>query len=162
VTYLQTLFPRYIQASQEVVRIPKEIIAKALGSVLTVRIKATKRHKVRSAFLFQGESLSGTDLIKTRSLPITSVYHAREQKDYTDVVATADQNFVHTIPGDVINVQLQDVAEEEGMDRHYVLKARGFYTQMSEDLRKEIGTTWYRKMDKDGRNLLKRLRAQKV
>ncbi len=162
VTYLQTLFPRYIQASQEVVRIPREIIAKALGTVLTVRIKATKRHKVRSAFLFKGNSLTETDIVTTQSLPVKSVYHAREQKEVREVLSNPDQNFVHTLPGDVINVQLEDVPAIAGMDRHYVLKARGFYTQMSDEVRKEIGTTWYRKMDKEGRSLLKRLRAQKV
>jgi hypothetical protein len=158
-TYLQTLFPRYVQASQEVVRIPKEIVKLALGSVLTLRIKATKKHKVRAAFLFAADTQSDASYTKT-PLAITQMEHARTKTDVAQQVQVQDHSFVHTIPGDTISVTLQDAPQEQGTQRFYVLNATGFYTRISERTKKETQGGWYGHLDKEGRRLLKNLRMQ--
>lgn len=162
-SYLQTLFPRYVKASQEVVRIPKDIIDSATENI-EIRIKATKRHKVRSALLFSATPKP----LKTIPLTITKATHRRDKKDYATSLAEKNHSFprhtasvagfVHTIPGDVVDVEVKDVPRVEGTNRRYLLKANGFYTRMSLGTRYTIGSRWLSKLQKEDRALIRRLK----
>ena len=157
--YLQTLFPRYIQATQEVVRIPKEVLKKALGTALLVRIKATKKHKVRSAFLFSGTPVD-TGVEKTK-LAVTSAVRESTKEDVSETLSKKDGTFVHTKPADVISLTVADVPHKENHTRYYLLHAHGFYTKLSHTLKRDIGDKWYKRLDSESRQLLKNLRTYK-
>lgn len=153
-TYLQTLFPRYVQASQEVVRIPHKIIKDLKESFLVVRIKATKKHKVKAAFVFQGE-VKQPQLIP---LAITKAFHKSEEKDYVAQLKNKDNNFLHTIPGDVVELRVKDIPLQPNTTRRYVLKANGFYTRMSLKTHWKVGKDWLKRLAVEDRKLLRRLR----
>lgn len=152
-TYLQTLFPRYVQASQEVVRIPQEIIAKLKDEFLSVRIKATKKHKVLTAFVFQGEA----EIPKLEKLAV-SVVDSTNGFDYTEQLKEKNSLFLHTTPGDVLDVTVKDSPRKEGMSRRYVLKTNGFYTRMSRETSAKVGKNWLDRLLPEDRALLKDLR----
>lgn len=153
-TYLQTLFPRYVQATQEVVRIPREVLAKLKDDFLTLRIKATKKHKVRAAFVFQG--VASTPEVKT--LSIQKVVNSKTDIDYTEQVKEKNNVFLHTIPGDVLDVVIQDIPKVVDVTRRYVLRANGFYTRMSNKTASKIGNNWLERLAPEDRDLLKELR----
>ena len=153
-THLQTLFPRYVQASQEVVRIPKEILANLKDTYLTLRIKATKKHKVRAAFAFQGTPTNP----ELKPLTITKASDLKDQTDYTDLLKQKDGTFLHTIPGSKIALTLKTTPAVAGTVRRYVLKANGFYTRMSNKTALKIGKNWLDRLAPEDRKLLKHLR----
>jgi len=153
-TYLQTLFPRYVQASQEVVLIPKEIIKNLNDTLLTIKIKATKKHKVRAAFIFQGTATAP----RLQPLSITTAKHQREIKDYAASLSSKNHSFLHTIPGDRVEVLIKDHPRVLGTQRRYVLKTNGFYTRMSAATVKLVGPKWLGRLLPEDRELLKNLK----
>jgi|GEM_PF-2370641 len=155
-TYLQTLFPRYVQASQEVVRIPKKIINSLKGEFLTVRVKATKKHKVRSAFVFSGKAQPP----ELTPLTIESAVARADNSDYSTRLAKKDGDFLATVPGDVVDLTIKDSAKQPDTTRRYVLKAKGFYTRLSAKTYHTIGANWINSLSNDDRRLLKRLRVK--
>jgi len=153
-TYLQTLFPRYVQASQEVVRIPHKIIKDLKESFLVVRIKATKKHMVKAAFVFQGEAKRP----QLTPLSITKAFHKDEEKDYAGQLKSKDSNLLHTIPGNVVELSIKDAPLQPNTTRRYVLKANGFYTRMSLKTHWKVGKDWLKRLAVEDRKLLRRLR----
>ncbi len=158
--YLQTIFPRYIQASQEVVRIPVELLKKALGSTIEICITATKKHKVRSAFLFKGTPTD--DKVIYTPLTLESAIKRSVRKECADDLAERNGVFLHTLPADVIDVSVKDAPLKAGYVRHYVLQAHGFYTKLSTQAKNKIGDYWYDRLDGDSKKLLKNLRVNKA
>lgn len=157
--HLETLFPRFVQASQEVVKIPRELISKLKDEYLYIRIRATKKHIVRAAFVFSGVSSTP----KITPLTLKYAYHSREQKDYAQELQVSNKNFLHTEPADVVS--LTYVAPEnkpsDHMVRKYVLQAQGFYTRMSKVTKQKLGDRWYQKLAIDDRRLLKVFRKSR-
>ncbi len=153
-THLQTLFPRYVQAAQEVVRIPKEIIANLKEEFLTLRIRATKKHKVLAAFVFQGTPRKPGVSV----LSIEKITNAISNKDYAEQLNDKNGTFLHTIPGDILDVVVKDAPKVVGMTRRYVLRANGFYTRMSAKTASKIGNDWLNRLNPEDRILLKNLR----
>jgi hypothetical protein len=157
-----------VQASQEVVRIPKDILTQA-GDTLEVRVRATKRHKVRSALLFSATPKP----LKTTPLTVTKATHRRDKKDYQHSLTTKNNSFVHTIPGDVVDVVVKDIPRlavalceggprQENHTRRYLLKANGFYTKMSLGTRYQLGSRWLSRLSSEDRALLRRLKVNAV
>lgn len=153
-TYLQTLFPRYVRAAQEVVRVPREVIARLQDDFLTLRIKATKKHKVRTAFVFQGAASAP----EVKTLPVQQVINSKTGTDHTEQIKEKNSVFLHTIPGDVLDVVIQDLPKVANTTRRYVLRANGFYTRLSAKTSSKIGTDWLESLAHEDRNLLKDLR----
>lgn len=157
--HLETLFPRFVRASKEVVRIPHEILSRIDSELVTVCIEATKRHKVTFASLVTGE-ISSPRLV---TLTDMQVVNSKTSEDVTGVLQTKNGTFVHTKPGDVYNVSVSDAPPlPEGVIRHYVLKTHGFYTKMSDATRREMGRSWYTNLDKEDQLLLRHLKQFNV
>ena len=153
-TYLQTLFPRYVRASQEVVRIPREIVKNLKESFLTVRIKATKKHKVKTSFVFSGEAKAP----RLKKLELIEAKRQSDSVDFSKKLQKKNSDFLQTLPGDVIDLTLQDTPKEEGKERRYVLKSNGFYTRLSKEGYRKIGKNWLSRLASEDRKLLKNLR----
>ncbi|OGG85593.1 hypothetical protein A2392_02360 [Candidatus Kaiserbacteria bacterium RIFOXYB1_FULL_46_14] len=153
-TYLQTLFPRYVQAAQEVVRIPKDVIANLKDEFLTLRVKATKKHKVRAAFAFQGTA----HIPKIETLSLQKLADTKTGADYTEQMKEKNGVFLHTIPGDVLDLVIKDTPKVANTKRRYVLRANGFYTRMSAKTTAIVGKNWLERLAPEDRNLLKGLR----
>lgn len=153
-TYLQTLFPRYVQASQEVVRIPNTILSQLKDAYLTVRVKATKKHKVRATFLFQGTPKTP----RPTPLTLTEALHHRTNTDHAANLKEKNHNFLHTIPGDTVTLTLKDIPLIPNTTRRYVLKTNGFYTRLSPSTYVSLGRDWLDRLLPEDRKLLRRLR----
>jgi len=153
-TYLQTLFPRYVQASQEVVRIPREIIENLKETLLTVRVKATKKHKVLAAFVFQGTATAP----ELRPLKLTSAVHRRTGQNHSEDLSVKNNTLLQTIPGDIVDITIKDVPLTPSTTRRYVLTTNGFYTKMSPTTKKMIGLKWLSRLLPEDQKLLKNLR----
>lgn len=153
--YLQTVLPRYVQATQEALRIPAELIEKAKGAFLTLRIRATKNHKVVSAFVFEG---TPKEVVPTK-LKLTKAVMKRTGKDYATVLENKDGNFLTTEPADVVELAFTDVSRQEGLTRKYLLRANGFYSGMRAETQQKLGDTWYKKLPASDRKLLRNLKS---
>ena len=152
--HLQTLFPRYIQSTEEVIPVSDDILA--LSNSVTFAIKATKKHTVRSARFFTAKSRRP----ELTPLTITKAVRHRNQEDLRENLSKKDGNFTHTRPGDVIDLEILDnSAVPEGHARKYVLKAHGFYTQLSAETSKVIGDGWVEALEAEDRSLLRGLRS---
>jgi hypothetical protein len=157
--HLQTLFPRFVQASKEVVQIPATLLNNLDSEFVTVCIEATKRHKVSFASLVLGNTCSPA-LTNLTDVQVTNV---KTGVDVSALLTQQNGTFVHTKPGDVYTVSVGTIPSVlEGAVRHYVLKAHGFYTKMSDTTKREIGDTWYTKLDSEDRQLLRRLKQFNV
>jgi len=153
--HLETIFPRFAQASQEVVKIPKELIAKLTDNELLVRIRATKKHIVHAAFAFATKAR----VPEVKTLELTSAYHHREQKDYSKVLSSKDGNFLRTEPADVVTLTF--TAPEQTANQKYLLTTNGFYTKMSADTKARLGNGWYHRLSTEDRRLLATFRKAK-
>lgn len=157
--YLETIFPRYAQASQEVVKIPKDFLISLKAEFFTVRIHATKKHKVRAAFVFAGRSITR----ETKPLELVSAFHRRLRSEIKDHLTVKDGRYAETVPGDVIDLAWRPVGSvAAGTSRRYILKADGFYTRLSDAKHNLVGDDWYRKLDKGDRRILRSFKRQQT
>lgn len=158
-TYLETIFPRYAQASQEVVRIPRDFLSSLKGAFFTVSIRATKKHKVRAAFVFNSTPLEKV----ANPLRLASAFHRRLQVEIGDRLIKQDGRFTETIPGDVIDLAWRsDRPVAAGQTRRFILKADGFYTSLSESTKKLIGPDWYSRLERTDRKILRSFKNQQA
>lgn len=152
--YLQTIFTRYVQASQEVVKIPANVIKNMRDEVVTIKVLATKKHKVSKALVFAADSKKPV----YKELSLEKSLHNRTNLDYSQCLKEKNNNFLHTIPGDVVEISFKDVPKIEGKNRRYVLQSHGFYTKLSKATADKIGKNWLKKLLPEDRKLLKHLR----
>lgn len=153
--YLQTIFPRFVRSTQEVVRIPRELIEGA-DNMITVRIRATKKHVVRAAFVFTGAARAAT----LQPLRLVRALRTKTGDDVTTQLQEKDGSFVHTTPGDVIDVILADAPHAGADRRRYILKAHGFYTRLPQAAEAAYKKEMYPKLSTADRALLRTLRMR--
>jgi hypothetical protein len=148
IEHLQTIFPRYLNATKDLIKIPADFTAKArtAKSSLRVLIKATKKHAVKSAFIMSSGLVH--ESVITQSLVLKRATHNRatfgEVVDAT-ALGAVDGKLTHTLPADTIDLTFEAPLAElkPGFERQYILKARGFYTALSDATRWRIGMSWY-------------------
>jgi hypothetical protein len=149
-THLTVIEPRYFQGSMSLVEIPPEAFN---AQSVTVRITATKRHRVSVAQVFQVSSrpkpvqLSPLNLLKAR--------HRRTGEDVTELLKNKDYTYLVTHPGDYVDVEfeLPKVDTDQAL---FVLKADGFYHAASKEQQKAMGN-WVEKLDPQARGFLQSL-----
>ncbi|MBI2108963.1 MAG: hypothetical protein HYT93_02150 [Parcubacteria group bacterium] len=146
--------PRYYQPTLNTITIPKEAIQKR-GNV-QLRVTATKKHKVYFAGLISPKkNLS----YETEQFSVARAYHKREEKDYARILnSPRSGEYLHTIPGDVVDVSFKVVKPNISSNEQYafMLQAGGVYTAASEEAQKEAGD-WAGRLDLDSKSFLKKL-----
>lgn len=153
-TAVDIVSPRYYKPSLYAVSIPKAAIGK--DGEIEVRIRATKRHKVHAAFLAAPREKLG---YRVEKFAPTTVFHRREKKDYTAVVAQArSKDYLHTIPGDVIDVSFGVAPSTKSPEESeaYVLESGGIYTSASKETQLRAGN-WVEKLDPESQAILRSL-----
>ncbi len=148
--------PRYYQGVQEAVPIPRRAIRED-GSV-SLQLEATKRHKVAGVSLVSPQR--EIEFV-SESLKLLRAYHRRLGKDYAAVLREERSGeYLHTIPGDVVDIEFSLPSRLEGDDEKgvYVLRAGGFYTPLSETSRREAGD-WLSKLDAASLGFLREMSA---
>lgn len=154
--YLQTIFPRFVRYTEEVVRVPRELLAQAADGFLTLRIRATKKHAVRAAFAFYADARSA-DL---RPLAIENAVRPESKTNLAAQLAEKNLDFVHLTPGNVIDLVLADLPRSAGTIRKYVLKANGFYTRLPAKVEATYRKLIYPKLAAADQKLLRTLRMR--
>ncbi|MEZ4200491.1 MAG: hypothetical protein R3B69_02775 [Candidatus Paceibacterota bacterium] len=153
-TYLQTLFPRYVQTAQEVVRIPRALIQSLGDTDLVVRIKATKKTQRCGATLSSLVKVKTPELVP---LKITKATHERTGTDHSTNLTKKNEQFLHTIPEVMwLMYQFKDAPRSADTRRHYVLTTNGFYTKLSQPAAYQIGPRWLSRLHKKIGNCLRR------
>ncbi|MCB9811546.1 hypothetical protein H6783_01390 [Candidatus Nomurabacteria bacterium] len=152
---LQTLFPRLVQASKEVVCIPKDLVQSVADEVITICIKATKRHQVTFAGVMQGQAVLAEPTLLGRQ----TVVHTRTGQDVSEKIRQKNEDFLHIVPGDTYEVTVSDMPTvATGLQRHILLSTNGFYTRLSEATKRRIGANWYRTLAPEDKAILRSLK----
>src|SRR5690606_14883985 len=109
---------------------------------------------VRAAFIFQGVAR----VPEVKTLSVQKVVDTKTGADYTEQVKEKNGVFLHTMPGDVLDVVVKDLPQVANTTRRYVLRANGFYTRMSAKTAAVVGKNWLERLAPEDRTLLKDLR----
>ncbi|MDP3725705.1 MAG: hypothetical protein Q8R36_00735 [bacterium] len=148
--------PRYYQPSLNAVAIPKEAIQK--NGDVSIRVTATKRHKVHSAILVAPNKKVSC---RTQKFSVAKAFHNRERKDYAEVLNKQySGEYMRTIPADVVDVSFKvgDSKLSESEQEAYILQTGGIYTVADEETQKEAGD-WVNKLDSESQSVLRELYA---
>lgn len=149
--------PRYYQSTTEAVVIPAEAIQN--NKEVNLRITATKRHKVTSAFLVAPKKQLS---YKSTVLKPRKVFHQRTERDYSDVINQKNsKEYLHTISADIVDVEFdvpQVNTKEKVADNNeaYLVQAGGYYAPASEETQRVAGD-WVAKLDPEAREWLKEM-----
>lgn len=152
-THIATIFPRHLTPTKEIVEIPRSALTQTRTGTCTLRIRATKTHKVTGAFVFQGNERS----IQETPLKTTKAFHRRLNTDLSDTVSRKDSQMMSLLPGDIVDVSVrQNKKATPGHRLAYVLRAHGFYTPLED---RTHNSNWYRSLDRASKKILRGLRS---
>lgn len=144
------LEPRAWKYSVEMTEIPPEAITRS--GELQVRISATKRHQIAFIGLLRDPE---SEAYRVEALEVTKAWHRRLGKDVAGFLRYPSGQYLHTIPGDVVDVEFEEprVEIESGMQETYLLRSAGFYTPLSLDGKKAAGG-WENRLSEEARKRL--------
>lgn len=154
---VEVVQPRYYQRVFDSIRLPANVIQDD-GSI-TLRVRATKRHHVTSAFL-----VAPSELVvgREQEYTLSKVVRKGEDVDNTSTPQTKfSGGYLHTLPADVIDIEFTPTMSndsENTLDSEYayLLSAHGFYTPLCKESR-EVAGDWVSKLDDDARSVLESL-----
>lgn len=153
--HFETVQPRYYKTNYEVVEIPPDAIVR--GNYVTLRVLATKKHKIAHASLI---STSEKASIETEELSLSSCVHNRDGEDYTEILSEPYSGvYMRTIPADVVDVEFelpQSAAPRTGFQNTYLIKASGYYVPATREVQQEAGD-WISRLDPESRNWLRQM-----
>lgn len=159
-TPLSIVYPRSTKAITDSLIIPREAIAQ--DGTVCIKITATKRHAISSIAMFVPREIKTEKDVAQNIVPMRHARHHRLNQDVThDITHTRDGSFLHTVPGDVVDITFESAPNQEQTDMHYhyMLTFDGFYTQLSPDGKKLAGDGWVDKLDSDSRQRLTEMYA---
>lgn len=128
--------PRAWKYSTEIAALPPETVTRE--GDLAVRITATKRHQISFIGVLRNEE---NESYTAESLEVTRAWHRRAGRDAADCLRYETDRYLHTIPGDVVDVAFEEprLPMRRGMRETYLLRSAGFYTRLSPDGKKMAG-----------------------
>jgi len=136
--------PRYYQPSTAAVLVPQEALG--VGNRVSLRIRATKRHKVRGVVLVAPRALLP---VKKEALKVTRAWHQRHAKDYTEILnENQSGEYLHTVPADVVDISFTPPknSTDGSMQEAYLIESSGFYSDLSEAGEMEAGD-WLKRLE---------------
>ncbi len=155
--HVSTVEPRGWGYSTELLEVPREAISHS-GEV-NLRIVATERHFVGFLGLVKQPKEVHCEL---ESLGMKKAYHYRARQEYSDLTKNQAVRYLHTIPGDVVDVEfeLPKLSKAlEGKKETYLIRASGFYTRLSPESKKLAGK-WTEKLGAEAKERLAILRKE--
>src|SRR5690606_21750712 len=115
---------------------------------VTLRITATKRHKVSGIKVVKGETVSEAEF---EHLPLVRAYHHRDGQDYASVLTSQSDEYVTTYPSDVLSLEFA-TPKTDG-DHSYIVGVSGVYAWASHEDQAVVGN-WVKALDEDARSFL--------
>lgn len=145
-----TIEPRGWRSSVEMTEIPQEAIS---GSGdLHLRVSATKRHRLD----FVGLARNPEELpYQMEALGINRAWHNRLREDVAALLQYRAGNYLHTIPGDTVDVEFErpKSGTPRGTKETYLLRSAGFYIYLSPESKKIAGN-WDEKLSDEAKERL--------
>jgi len=153
-----TIEPRAWRSSSEMTEIPREAIS---GSGdLHLRVSATKRHRLD----FVGLAGKLKEMpYRTETLGIKRAWHHRLQGDVTALLRYRPGRYLHTIPGDTVDVEFEQSKGDMSPDMKetHLLRSAGFYTYLSPESKKIAGD-WKKKLSGEAKERLSFIEERSV
>lgn len=140
----------------EIIEIPRDGIT--LGGELELRIRSSKRHVLGFIGMSQKvDSLSNKNY-QEELLPLIAARHNRLGKDVSGDLKSREGSYVHTIPGDTIDLEFSvPEGSISGENKEtYLIQSSGFYTSLRPENQKLAGD-WKEKISEEAKERLKKL-----
>ncbi|KKU52794.1 MAG: hypothetical protein A3H69_02330 [Candidatus Sungbacteria bacterium RIFCSPLOWO2_02_FULL_47_9] len=148
--------PRAWKYNTEIIEIPREGISPE--GKLELKIKSSKRHSLGFAGISQKiESLNDKNY-QEETVPLTMAEHGRLHKDVSSDLKNREGAYVHTIPGDTINLEFsvsESLVPNEDKET-YLIQSSGFFTSLRPENKKLAGN-WEEKISKEAKKRLEKL-----
>ena len=151
-----TIEPRTWQSSAEMKEIPQEAVSDS--GELSLRILATKRHRLDFVGLVRNPEETPYQM---ETLSVKEAKHNRLQEDVTALLRYRAGSYLHTIPGDTVDIEfeLPKSTTPRNMRETYLLRSSGFYTYLSPESKKIAGD-WEQKLSNEARERLVLVRSK--
>lgn len=148
--------PRAWKYNTEIIEIPKESIMQS--GELELKIRSSKRHTLGFAGISQKVELLSDKNYQEETLPLVTAKHNRLGKDVSSDIKSRAGSYVHTIPGDKIDLEfgLPENSVSDENKETYLIQSSGFYTSLRPKNLKLAGN-WKEKVSQEARERLSKL-----
>ena len=140
----------------EIIEIPRDSVTP--DGELELRVMSSKRHTIGFMGISQKvDSLSDKNY-QEEILPLTAAKHSRLGKDVSSDLKSREGAYVHTIPGDMIDLEFgipENSVSGENTET-YLIQSSGFYTSLRPENQKLAGD-WREKVSKEAKERLEKL-----
>lgn len=155
--YAGTIEPRAWRCNSELLELPKQAVLNS--GEMYLRISSTQYHCLGFVGLVEEPLNNLTFTLET--IKLERAYHRRLEKEVTDQVNYQRGRYLHTIPGDTVDLEFElpktDLSIEE--KETYLLSAAGFYTFLT-PFSKMIAGKWEEKLSPQARERLELIKQE--
>ena len=143
--------PRYARPYAVAIKLPKEALVRGVASL---KVTATKKHKVSALRIVKAERISDADF---ENMQLIKAFHHREKKDYATTLSVHSDSYLKTYPSDVISLSFTEAESSLTPDKEneykYVLNVGGVYTAASKKDQAVVGD-WVPKLDSEAKTFI--------
>lgn len=153
-SHVSTVEPRGWLYSSEMVELPRESVLNS--GEMTLRVLSTECHHLA----FVGLTKVPAEVpCKIENLKLKHAYHHRLKEVVTNSLGYQKGKYLHTIPGDVIDMEfeLPRTVLGENESETYMIRAGGFYTYLSPESKKTAGN-WEEGISEEAKERLEMLK----
>lgn len=141
--------PRAWHYNTEIIELPRESVSP--NGEVRLKITSTKRHTLGFIGITQQMEEIEEKQFRQEDVKLSRAYHHRLQKDVTAELNNAGDEYVHTVTGDVVDMEFDapDAPIGENQKETYVIQSSGFYTALRPEYKKFAGAWHARRTDED-------------
>lgn len=145
--HISTIYPRTWKYSSEIMELPREAVLN--DGNLELKIVSTKRHYVDFIGLIREPREVNCDI---EHLALERAYHYRLKTDVSGLILNQDKKYLHTIPGDTVDLEFRVSEKQAEKDEQetYLLRAGGFYVSLRPESKKVAGN-WQERISDEAR-----------
>ncbi len=145
--HISTIYPRTWKYSSEIMELPREAVLN--NGNLELKVVSTKRHYID----FIGLTREPHEVsCHTEHLTLERAYHNRLKADISNLILNQDARYLHTIPGDTVDLEFKALEKQVKKDEQetYLLRAGGFYISLRPESKKLAGN-WQERISNEAR-----------
>jgi hypothetical protein len=152
--------PRAWHYNTEIIEMPRESVL--AGGRAEIRISASKRHVLGFVGISQRVKELDKRGYREEKLRLLKAEHSRLKRDVSRELTERNGDYVHTVPGDTINLEFEapKMLLAKGEKETYLIRASGFYTSLRPESR-ELAGNWRERISPEARGRLASLKPLK-
>lgn len=145
--HISTIETRAWKYNSEIMELPREALLN--NGNLELKVISTKRHYIDFMGLIRGSEEINCD---TEHLALERAYHNRLKADISNLVLNQDKKYLHTIPGDTVDLEFKASEKQIKKDEQetYLIRAGGFYISLRPESKKLAGN-WQERISNEAR-----------